>query len=101
MTDSSVYLQHNGMFHLEISKFHRKEPPVQEYQFGLLKIPADDQLIIQKISPKIITEVSLQFHYICWPLSKLQTLLCGHVLPKSRHANMLSTTLITGDIYTE
>jgi len=56
------------MFHLEISKFHpndRRDPPVQEHQFEFLKIPADDHLIIDKISPEIFTEVFLQFHYIC------------------------------------
>jgi len=57
------------MFHSEISKFHptdRQDPPVQEHQFELLKIPADDHLIILKKSPEIFTEVFLQFHYICW-----------------------------------
>lgn len=57
------------MFHLEISKFRptdRQDPPVQEHKLELLKIPADDRLIIQKKSPEIFTEVYLQFHYICW-----------------------------------
>jgi hypothetical protein len=51
MTDTiltCVYLQQNGMFHSKIPKFRRQELPVQEYQFGLLKIPADGQLIVQK-----------------------------------------------------
>jgi hypothetical protein len=71
MTDTiptSMYLHRNGMFHLEISKFNptdSRDPPVQEPQFELLKISADDHLIIQKKSPKIINEVFLLFHYIC------------------------------------
>jgi len=52
---TSMYLHHNGMFHSEITKYHptdRQDPPVQEHQFELLKIPADDHLIIQKKSPR-------------------------------------------------
>ena len=90
---SSMCLHHNGMPHLKIPKFHPSEcqdPPVQEHQFGLFKIPAGDHLTIQNKLPKIINEVLLQFHFICWLLSKLQTLLSGHLLPTSRDANMFN-----------
>ena len=71
-TLTSMYLHQNGMFHSEISKFHqtdRQDLPVQERQFELFKIPADDHLIIQNKSPEIFTQVILQFHYICWLLN--------------------------------